>query len=151
MSRTITSKFDLGDEVWIIQRSNVPTWVPCAFCGATGQITGANGQADKCPKCYDRKGKTVYEPEASWHLLDNFTGCYSIDQVPQTRPSLPFIIGQIKAEITAQRNGVDSEFNYMCNETGVGSGTLWPEREMFATKIEAIAECDKRNEAQEAK
>jgi hypothetical protein len=35
---------------------------------------------------------------------------------------------------------------YMCRETGIGTGTLWSEVDLFASREEALAEANERRE-----
>ena len=39
----------------------------------------------------------------------------------------------------------------MCTETGIGSGTLYEEEEVFSTRELAQEECDRRNVLEEAR
>lgn len=57
----------------------------------------------------------------------------------------PMTIGQIRVKIT-DSNGRETQ--YMCVETGVDTGTLYPEEILFRTKAEAL-ETAKNNNAQE--
>lgn len=126
----LTSKFDLGQQVWWIRRANPQIWTPCAFCGASGYITGANGVRQTCPECYNRKGKSEYKP-AEWLVQGSGH------------------VGQIKAIVHdhkyTQDNPEDDDVEYMLRETGLGCGSYYHEVELFATEKEAQAVCDERN------
>ena len=70
----------------------------------------------------------------------------------------PLTIGQVRVEVT-DSNGIEGEETfsnymdrherkeqYMCAETGIGSGTLHQEADLFSKKAEAEKAAKKRNE-----
>ena len=134
----IETKFDFGDRVYCIKQDHEQVLEKCSFCAGIGSINGADGTRKLCPECYGRKGKIVYKRK-KWLIRNVLT------------------IGQIKAEIQCAHDGEVSIFDnygsqeekrkikYMAYETGIGSGSVYDEELLFATREQAQAECDKRN------
>lgn len=50
-------------------------------------------------------------------------------------------IGQIEVRIGKK----DKKEKYMCVETGIGGGRVWPVDKLFLTEEDALAECAIRN------
>jgi hypothetical protein len=75
-------------------------------------------------------GKYVYEPEA-W-LIEG-----------------PYEVGQIRIEITSTRfihkDADRNNEHYMLAETGIGTGALHYARDLFATRVAAMVECERRS------
>ena len=126
----IQSKFNLGDKIYRLGRLYIdhPTKHPneCNICSSTGRVT-IDGESFCCPKC---KGKVEVETD------------YSVTHYHRGEPSMDaYTIGQISARV--QKNKI--EIQYMCKETGIGSGRIYNEDECFATYEEAILATDKEN------
>lgn len=124
----IETKFKFNDWVYPISLRHEDKWILCKSCNATGEITLADEEVIKCPKCYGDKGKYEYLP-VKW-MID-------IEDYGQ--------IKNIKTDLYNNKRYGESEIRYMITSTGIGSGTLWPEDVLFLTKEEAQNECDKRN------
>jgi hypothetical protein len=134
----IPTKFDLGQTVVVIWHSPTERRVPCAVCDGTGWIH-LHDKRYLCPECHGHYFVREHIP-ARWHVAN--TG----------------IVGRIQAE-TITHDGYpedhhltktevgDMKINYMIDTTGIGSGTLHYEPNVFATTEEAQAECDRRNAA----
>lgn len=135
----ITTKYSCGDTVRKIFRAPMKTWIPCGFCSETGEIIGANGDGRRCPECYGNLGEYEYGL-AEWQLDDKL-----------------YTIGQVRAEYTVKSHGAgipSSNFGaqkealkiqYMCYQTGIGSGNVHDEEDFFLSTDEAVAEIAKRN------
>ena len=119
------SKFNLWDSVTAITLSKAPKFTQCDFCAGAGIVVGANQKESSCPECYGRKGNIEYE-ETAWNISSY--GRY-------------LTIGRI----TIQQDKKEYREVYMCNETGIGSGTLWSGDILFSTVGEAQQVCDERN------
>lgn len=133
----LDTKFDLGQRVVAIERRSERVLVPCGFCSDSGRVTGADGTSRTCPKCF---GASRYEhlPQA-WTVVGVMT------------------VGQVRVEVTDSLGTDDGEVfdnfapqggredQYMLVETGIGSGRLWDEADVFATADEAKSACDERN------
>ena len=142
----IKTKFSPGDKVFKIQNKPQQVEVKCRFCGGTGTILGLNGTNGECPECRGRGGKSKWLP-TKWLVDSELT------------------LGQVKVEITdspginggcIEQDAPDLAFDnykpqqsqhekYMAVETGIGSGSVWEAENLFTTRQEAEAECEKRN------
>jgi hypothetical protein len=123
----IETKFDLGQAVWLVKRFPKQTTIPCPGCNGLGDVLLVDGTSGRCPKCYGYKTAVERAP-ADWHV----TG--------------PMTIGNVRVSLFQVRGDNEDERVYMCHETGVGSGTLWREPDLFATREEAEEEAGKRRE-----
>lgn len=132
----IETKFDLDQLVWPISCYQKEIVNKCPACLGKKYVI-INGQEFSCPNyCRDGYSYDGYEEE-SWHL-DN-----------------PSVVGKINVEfyeldliekcLQESYKNKTREIMYMLQNTGIGSGTLWPESRLFATKEEALAEVEKRN------
>lgn len=131
----LATKFDLHQHVWYVWIKREEHEVKCPACEGMGYIwlnvEHGEKQTFSCPKCYGRKKETVYGKEI-----------YSVFGHS--------IIGKITYEL--QENEFkpfellpDVKISYMLYETGIGSGSLWPEENIFATEAEAQAFCEFKN------
>jgi hypothetical protein len=138
----IETAYAINDVVVPISVLSKETWVECPACGGTGKVTLRDGE-HPCPKCYGNRGSKQY--------CDH---CWQITS--------PITIGQVRAVLTNLKktgmfdnvgeyaDGSDElEVSYMAYETGVGSGSVYYERNLFRSNADAQAECDMRN-AEEA-
>lgn len=126
----INTKFSLGDTVVTITSDHVSRKIKCFTCNHTGRVV-INNEEFTCPKC---RGDC---------LRDQFCGCKSIIGEIST-------IGKIQVEITDPKycycpDKESYKVTYMLKITGVGSGTLWNEKDLFSSREEAQNECDIRN------
>ena len=131
----IETKYSLGDEVWPIWRGRREVRTPCPMCGGVGWLE-INSINEQCPLCYGRCHIISWEPEA-W-LLREF-GCA--------------VVGRVDATIYAPKHRPKYDDNgpisYMLTETGIGSGQIWYEQDLFPSREEALAACDIRNAGSE--
>ena len=124
----IETKFSLGQVVWKIHRTYSNTMAECRLCGFSDQVTLTSGEKIPCPERLERKKIDKWSP---WVVERTLT-------IRNVRVSLyddgfpPY-----KAD--------SNERIYMTEETGVGSGSLHHEKDLFATKEAAEAECYRRN------
>jgi hypothetical protein len=125
----INTKFSLGDPVVTITSDYVSRKVKCYTCNHTGRVV-INDEEFTCPKC---NGNC---------LRDQICGHKSIIGEIST-------IGKIQVEITDPKFCYHEKeaykVIYMLKITGIGSGTLWNEKDLFHTREEAQKECDLRN------
>lgn len=128
----IQTKYNFGELVYPISYRLERVKVPknCPVCKDKGEIK-LNGTMYTCPEC---RGYTYHteDGDMEWYIDD----CQGK-------------IGKIRAELYASKYegkyGNESEIRYMLDSTGIGSGTLWKEEDLFISLEEAQAECDKRN------
>ena len=69
----------------------------------------------QCPDCWGKKGREIITSH-----------CYVAGMVMR--------IGKIRCEQT----GPVLKVQYMCDETGVGSGTLWNERDLYGSLMKQL-------------
>lgn len=117
-------KFDIGDAVYAIIFSQKRELVKCEACNGKGEIPLLNGETSFCPKCHGRDGGRVAKCHPKrWRVGEILT------------------IGQQRVEIESNK----VEEVYMCNETGIGAGTLHPVETLFLSKSNAEKECRSLN------
>jgi hypothetical protein len=128
---TYTTKFDVGQMVWAVRDTPFQQIVKCGPCSNTGSIQ-IGDEGFICPKCSGRAalaqvvGNRFYVAEHS-----------KIGKV------------QIEDEPNRWRWSNDTEpdlkISYMIESTGVGSGQVWREDQLFASESDAQGFCDQRN------
>ena len=140
----LESKYDFNDTVWSIRFGSKQIFTPCDFCSGSGRIEGANKESRACPACYGHKGKSK-TVGTEWFILTEG----------------PLTVGQIRVVSNCAFAGyrdmmgvsnygpqqAKAKVEYMCFETGIGSGSIHYEDLLWPSKEEAQAECDRRNEA----
>lgn len=126
----IKTRFDLGQKVWLIVNASRNMKPNCSFCDGVGKVfiegAGKKVVSQKCPECYGHGYISKYSPE-EW------------------KPEFESTIGKIDIEYYDQREKRKNSINYMLYYSGVGSGSVLKEENLFASLEEAQAECDKRN------
>lgn len=119
----IETKFSIGDVVYLATTTTVQKQHPCPDCLGTREwkaISPAGIEYSfKCPRC---GGK--YRSEHRLRLT------YA-EFAPATQR---LTIGSVQANTHG-----DDGTRYMAHETGIGSGSLYRERDLFATEEEAMA------------
>jgi len=136
----LKSAYDLGQRVWLIRNRREEYRDPCGFCGGTGKINGADGAKRHCPECFGRGGKRAWRP-TKW-LVD---GQLTIGEVRiKVRCDGPAVDGHEMFDNFGEQKAM-REVDYMCRETGIGSGSVWKEAVLFPNQIAAQKECDKLN------
>lgn len=124
---TLTTKYDMGDTVWFAtteverRRHECPdckgarTWKAISPAGSEFEVP--------CPRC-----STSYMGN---HAL-------SLDYSMFAPRARRLTVGQIRAS-TEKGDSFDAGNRYMCRETGVGSGSVYSEADLFPTEEEALA------------
>jgi hypothetical protein len=118
-------KYGIGQSVYIAETSRTSTPIPCPDCLALGTwtvTTPAGGSVEvDCLRC---KGRNAY-----WSELPAL-------ELPAYQPSTRLLtVGSVRIDTGAD---IDRQIEYMCVETGIGSGTLWAESDLYATESEAL-------------
>jgi len=122
ITKTFDSKFDFGDEVYLIKES--PTEIQCAMCNGECTIDNPMTQAKiKCP-CCNGKGKVILSDTKTWCVIDDLF------------------------KVTEMRIKAYSKENYYIKYSvrqALGNKYNPSEMNIFCSKELAQAECDKRN------
>lgn len=118
----LRSHFNLGDKAWHLYSDRVEAFDPCPCC-KEGKVPLANGSSLQCPRCAG-KGAIALRGVLRWNVERN-----------------PLTIGQIRFEVESE----ESKEEYMCRETGVGSGSIHRVSDLYQTRELAQAEADRRN------
>lgn len=119
----LETKYSIGDVVYHPQVLSTGAKMPCPDClGRRVWIAKLpNGEELRiaCPTCaYGYEGSRGEVPSGEVHgRVDRFT------------------IGSVRMDTGSGDRGTE----YMCEETGVGSGSLWAESKLFDTREEAEA------------
>lgn len=121
----IKTNFNIGDYVYPVRRYQKQVYVKCKTCKGDGDVLIHNtSRRISCPDCYGKGGGHEYKTE-EWHVIvEDFSK-----------------IGKIIVEIINNK-----KTHYMIESTGIGSGTLWLEDDLFLDSQKAQLECTKRNE-----
>ncbi|MGN6347064.1 MAG: hypothetical protein ACTHME_05115 [Candidatus Nitrosocosmicus sp.] len=128
------SPFKLGDKVFIISKEFREEFIKCIMCDGDKilKIQDKNMEI-RCPECYGEGGKINYL------LIEWILSCYR----------------SVEGKYTISRINLDHSitdgiaWEYMCEETGIETGAIYRMNNIFLTKEEALAECEKRNSENE--
>jgi hypothetical protein len=136
----IETKYSVGDVVWHASTSTERKQHPCPDCNNTRKwkaVSPAGNEYEfRCPRCATRfQHNDILSLEYS-------SACPLVHKRT---------IGSVRHD--SHKFGGGSETEYMCLETGVGSGNLYNEESLFASEAEALsaaqAMADKSNETTE--
>jgi hypothetical protein len=140
----ITTKFSTGQEVVHIFRVNNLVWVPCKKCNGQGFLLNSEGEQKLCRDCWGRRGRQE-RIGLEWQI----TGTFTIGMVRATVVNVDPERHEGMFNNTGHcfKEGNDEqEVEYMFYETGIRTGHIYYEKDCFATREEAQAECDRRND-----
>ena len=134
----IQTRYSLNDMAWLICHEPKQVIAPCETCHNTGVVTINDTTPRSCPDCF---GRTRFKWEKSEWFVEGVR-----------------TIGQVKCEVTSLKttaefsnigifdpDEITQKNRYMCYETGVGSGAVYREEDLFRTKSLAQTKCDTRN------
>jgi len=126
--QTIKPKYKIGQEVYKINWCNPTTWKTCEACnGATFVHIKENGKQISCPDCRGVGKHSIYLG-TRWAIGSKLT------------------IGKIQIEqFDTEYNDHEDRITYMCRETGVGTGSVYEEKDLFTSLKAAESEVNKRN------
>jgi hypothetical protein len=120
---TITTKYGVGDVVWHAGQTTTQQSHPCPDCLGSREWIATSPAGGKfpvsCPRC-----STSYQAN---HKL-------SIKYAQWTPTTNRRTIGSVRADTYSDRGA-----EYMCHETGVGSGSIYYEKDLFETQEAALA------------
>jgi len=121
----ITTRFSIGDKVWLGTTRWANKSVVCKACG---------GDAKFCVGCKDGTTISVKCPRCSGFGVDNF---YDFRPIVEE-----LTIGSVRFD----SHDKGEEESYMCCETGVGAGSIFTGCVLFATREEAEEAASKATE-----
>lgn len=120
---TITTKFSIGDTVYHAYTMTERKQHPCPDCLGSRKWEAKSPAGREyqfaCPRC-----GSDYQSDSNLNLH------YSVFTPAMRR----LTIGQVEAHA----GGSESKNRYMCHETGIGSGSVYYEQDLFATEAEAL-------------
>jgi len=125
----INTKFNFGDTVYPIsyKQEEIKKYNNCPICNDTGKVE-LKGELYTCPNCHGRTYE-IKRGEIEWYTY-----------------YLSGVIGKINIDFYDEKyDDEESTITYMIDSTGIGSGTLWMEDNLFLSEKEAQEECDRRN------
>lgn len=120
---TITTKYDVGDRVFHATSYRTNVKLPCPDC--LGQkkwqaiSPAGRGYLFDCPRC-----AVMFQSDRN----------LSLSREQHVAVVTPLTIGSV-----GLRNYGEQTPEYMCRETGVGSGSVYAEADLFETHEEAVA------------
>lgn len=115
------TKLSVGDTAYRVSLSQKRYTKTCPLCAGNGRVKiAASDRTVSCPECHWGK-VTVSDP------LSHVVG---ID-----------VVGQVAIE---DRAG-NVKITYMLESTGVGSGSVWSDADVFAVQSDALAEALRRD------
>lgn len=128
----IKTKYNFGELVYPIsyKTEEIKVFHNCPLCKDKGLVM-LNNQEYTCPEC---RGYTYHieDGDIEWYVTK--------DQGKIGRIGVEFYASKYEGKY-----GNESTIKYMLDSTGIGSGTLWKEEDLFLSLEEAQAECEKRN------
>jgi len=114
----VKTKYSAGDTVYSAEANGEAKWIQCPDCLGTQSwkaITPAGEEiAIECPACH--RGYECTGVIEEWSV-DGTIYCFTIASV--------------------QFDSSEAGTKYMCQETGVGSGRVWNEEDLYASREEA--------------
>ncbi|MDI3563525.1 hypothetical protein [Bradyrhizobium sp. Arg816] len=122
---TITTKFSIGETVYHAGTTTEKRRRPCPDCLGSKKWETTSPAGTKytfdCPRC-----AAQYQSERDLALdYAQFAPCVS-----------PLTIGSI--QYNTAKGSYDEGARYMCRETGIGSGSVYSETDLFASEAEAL-------------
>ena len=127
MTNTIETKFKIGDIVWLADSSREEIRETCPDCLGTRywSVTTPAGDEFECDCDTCRLGYEVRGFVTRWDFVGR-------------APSLT--IGSVRVDTDDEKHAV----SYMAIETGVGTGLIWYEPRLFASKDDALKAAEAR-------
>lgn len=124
LNNTFKSTYSIGQKIWLIEYQSDPQTILCPICDGEKRALFKNGRSMACYKCQG-VGTVIGKPKMNWYVGRQIT------------------VGHITFDV--QETNILHE-EYMCNETGIGTGVIYNHLEnLFPTKEAAEKECNKRN------
>ncbi len=130
---TYTTAYSVGEKVWLVRHSNFQQIIKCQPCANTGKID-IGGETFVCPKCSGRASHPTYAGVKYYIDCESRVGKVTVEDCPENHSAWE-----------SDRGKPNPRNQYMVEDTGVGSGQVWDEEDLFPTKEAAQIFCDQRN------
>ena len=136
----LTTKYGVGEEVVAVMYRKTWKREDCPRCKNDPPLW-PDGETVHCTQC-SGQGRVTVEDTKRWQIASQKTRD-GIDRIPGGLGT----IGCVRVEVLANEGlrAYRPTVTYMLRETGVGSGQIWHEEDLFQSVGEARAECDIRN------
>nr|WP_278374564.1 hypothetical protein [Brucella anthropi] len=122
----IESKYSIGDTVYVGRTVSNRKQRPCPDCLGTRKWKATSPAGTdyyfSCPRC-TASYQSNHEMSLNYSLFEPFVRSLTIGSV----------------QFNSAEDAHDNGFRYMCVETGVGSGSVYNERDLHPSEAEAIA------------
>jgi hypothetical protein len=129
----IETKFSVGDRVWYAGTTTEQRQHPCPDCKGERKWKAASPAGDEfefaCPRC-----------STSYSSFDDMSLKYTAHTPAVER----LTVGSIRYDSAGHCGEGGPRHEYMCRETGVGSGRIYKEQDLFETEGEALRAADMR-------
>jgi hypothetical protein len=136
----VDTKYDYGQHLYCLTRSNVDLPAVCCDACEGEKVVVVRGEKFSCPKC---GGKGVLVKTAHGWIVG---GSGTVGHVRATRARVDNFTNFEWWEPEPVEGSLLTRVEYMLDSTGVGSGTIWPEGNLFPSRESAQAEADSRND-----
>lgn len=120
---TYSTKYEMGQEVWAVRRGSFHQIVKCLPCHATGKVT-IGEEEFVCPKCNGCSAHPKFAGEKAYTSDVGTIGHICVEDYPDRH---------------GRKQGV--QVTYMLSCTGVESGQIWDEKDLFPSREAADAFC----------
>lgn len=122
------SKYSIGHTVWMVRDERFQRIIKCFACKNTGEIA-IGEEKFICPKCQGRAAHAQYAGQ-KYYVYDSSTvGKIIIEDYPTNY----------------NKDEPNPKFTYMLFATGVGSGTIWNQEDLFDSREAAESFCAIKN------
>ncbi len=124
----LKSQYDIGQSVWTVQQRYEPVRNACKLCHGKGmvQVVGSEKLA-VCPEC---SGRGYFDDGVTYRWV---LGIHSV-------------VGQVSIKAVKTGRTITTTVEYMLRDSGIGSGSIWNEDQLFLTQEEAESYCKRMNE-----
>lgn len=135
----IKTKFGINDVVFLIRNQTEQYREPCAACSSRGFIVLDDKKERRCPECYGN-GEFARHRPTKWRVIQTLTiGKITAEAVNIRK------MGDFDNYGEYEEGSTEFETKYMAYESGIGSGSVYDEENLFRTEEEAQSNCDERN------
>jgi hypothetical protein len=124
------TKYSIGDMVWGLGSDYTCKIIECVTCQGVGTVN-IGEEKFMCPKCEGTSAHPQYAGHKAFIRTEGSVGKVDIQHQPLSEWS--------------SKKDKELRISYMLSSTGVGSGQVWDEDDLFPSRELAQAECNRRN------